>query len=142
MISKRINKKEFQSAIRVGFDGDNGIYDLYCPHIKVQTVDDIVIDISSRIWNSAHEAVIKGVYEKNELIGYYVYESKTLVSFCINVKYRNRKYLKDLFSLIRRDLKGDWQSFLWTANQRAISWLVKNGMKIINQDHLITHLTY
>lgn len=142
MIAKPINREQFKQAIRVGFDSDDKIIPMYCPHVKVENVEDIVKDISTRIEKGKGNASLKGVYEGGELIGYYVYEGKTLISFALNVQYRTRKYLKKFFSLIREDLQGGWQSFLWTANQRGISWLIKNGMKIIAQDHLITHLIF
>jgi len=142
MIVKPINREQFKEAIRVGFDSDAKIYPMYCPHVKVETVDDIVNDISLRIERGKGDATLKGLYEKGELIGYYVYEGKTLISFALNVKYRTRKYLKEFWSKIRMDLKGGFQAFLWSANGRGISWLVKNGMKIIAQDHLITHLIF
>lgn len=142
MITKDINKKQFKDAIKIAFDADKVIYNLYCPHVKVETVDDIVDDISARIGKDVSKATIKGVYEKNELIGYYVYHGKTLVSFALNVKYRNRKYLKEFWNKIRSDLKGSFQAFLWSKNIRAAKWLEKMGMKIIAQDNLLTHLNY
>jgi hypothetical protein len=142
MITKLINREQFKQAIKAGFDSDDKIIPMYCPHVKVENVDDIVSDISERIEKSKGNAILKGVYENGKLIGYYVYEGKTLISFALNVKYRTRKYLKEFWSKIRSDLKGGFQSFLWTANQRGISWLIKNGMKVIAQDHLITHLIF
>lgn len=142
MIVKHINREQFKEAIRVGFDSDNKIYPMYCPHVKVENVDDIVNDISSRIEQSKGSATLKGIYESGELIGYYVYEGKTLISFALNVRYRTRKYLKEFWAKIRSDLKGGFQCFLWTANQRGISWLMKNDMKVIAQDNLITHLIF
>lgn len=140
MIAKRINNNQFKDAIKVSFQDDAAIYPLYCPHIKVDCVDDIVKDISQRICGETKSATIKGVYEKNELVGYYVYDKHTLISFALNVKYRSRKYLNNLFSLIRSDLKGQMQSFMWTRNVRAIKYLCKQGMKINGSDELITHL--
>jgi hypothetical protein len=142
MIAKVIDNKEFRRAIKAGFDGDTAIYKLYAPHINVSTVDDIVEDISARVGAGAQSATLKGVYEKSNLIGYYVYEGKTLISFCLNIQFRNRKYLKEFWSKIRSDLKGNFQTFLWSNNTRGWTWLQKQGMKIAAQDEFITHLTY
>lgn len=142
MISRNINSDEFKNAIREGFDGDNGIYPLYCPNVKVKCLDDIVSDIHKRINCGAGDVVIKGVYDKSQLIGYYAYEGKTLVSFAMNIKFRKRKYLHELWDLIRRDLKGKFQAFMWTRNQRGIKWLQKNKMEIVVADNLLTHLIY
>jgi len=142
MISKNINITQFKEAIRIAFDNDKQIYSLYCPNVVVNSVDDIVNDISSRIGKDASKATIKGVYEKNELIGYYVYEGKTLISFALGVKHRTRKYLKEFWHKIRSDLKGGFQVYLWSRNRRGYRWLQKNGMKIVAQNDLLTHLIF
>lgn len=143
MISKEINKEQFAKAVRVAFTDDKHIYGLYNPNVSVKSVDDIVNDITHRIaTDTAEGAIIKGVYEKGVLIGYYVYDSnmKTLVSFGINVAYRTRRLLQNTWTLIRHDLKGIFQAFLWTRNIRGVKWLQKNGMKIIAQNDLLTQL--
>jgi hypothetical protein len=142
MTTAVLNRDQFKFAIRAAFVNDNRIYSLYCPHVEVGSVDDIVDDIATRINNDVPKAVIKGVFEKSELIGYYVYYNKMLISFALNIKYRNRKYLKEFWSKIRSDLKGSFQCYLWSVNQRGWRWLCKMGMKIVAQDHLLTHLNY
>lgn len=137
---KKINNSEFKNAIKVAFDGDTNIYSLYAPSIKVENVDDIVMDISHRIFKGESNATIKGVYEKGELIGYFVYRDKLLISFGLNVKYRVRKYLRDFYSSIKRELGGHFVCFLWTRNIRGIKWLIKNGCGVVEQNDLITHL--
>lgn len=142
MIEKNINKEQFKEAIKMSFVNDPDIFVMYAPGIRVNNVSDIVEDISKRICSDVSTATIKGVYEKNILIGYYVYDynRKTLVSFGLNVGYRSRKYLKQFWSLIRSDLKGMFQCILWTRNIRGIKWLQKNGMNIVASDNLITQL--
>lgn len=142
MITKNINNEQFKQAVRVSFEGDSEIYGLYNPSITVQSVDDIVNDISSRIQSDVRKIDVKGVYDKNNLVGYYAYSDDTLVSFGLSIEYRKRKYLKELWHLIRRDLRGAFQCHLFTRNIRGVKWLGKNGMKIFKQDNLITHLIY
>lgn len=140
MTGKVINNNQFKKAIRVSFDGDSDIFSLYCPMVEVKCVDDIVADISHRICDETNGSIIKGVYEKSELVGYYVYDKHTLISFALAIKYRTRKYLNNLFSLIRSDMKGGIQCFLWSKNARGIRYLCKQGMKIGNRDEILTHL--
>ena len=144
MIAKNINIEQFRDAIRIAFEGDSAIYPLYNPKITVNSVEDIVDDISYRIEKETENSVIKGVFDKNKLIGYYVYNPsrKALVSFGLNIAYRQRKILKSFWSIIRTDLKGKFQAFLWSRNERGIKWLLKNGMKIVAADNLLTHLIY
>lgn len=142
--SKEINNEQFKEAIKVSFVNDPLIFALYNPNVKVITVEDIVNDISGRIKSDVNGAVIKGVYDKGVLIGYYVYDyaHKTLVSFGLNIGYRRRKYLNKFWSMIRDDLKGMFQCFLWTRNGRGIKWLQKNKMKIVATDNLLTQLIF
>ena len=140
MNTKKINSIEFQKAIRVAFDKDEKIYSMYCPNVKVENIDDIVKDISHRIWKGEGRATINGVYEKGELIGYYVYRDHLLISFGLNVKYRVRKYLREFYSSIKKELGGHFTCFLWSKNIRGIKWLIKNGMGIVEQNNLITQL--
>lgn len=142
MIAKEINSEEFKKAIRIGFEKDNAIYPLYNPNIQVSTVDEIVEDIFNRIKADVRDIIVKGVYDKDKLIGYYVCDEKTLVSFALNVEYRKRKYLHAFWDLIRKDLRGMFQAFMWTRNQRGIKWLQKNNMKIVAADNLLTHLIF
>ena len=142
MISKIINNEEFKNAIRVGFNEDNVIYSLYCPKVKVLCIDDIIDDIFNRIKSDTRNITIKGVYEKNKLIGYHAYDDKTLISFALNTNYRSRKYLHAFWDLISKDLRGGFDAFMWTINQRGIKWLLKNNMKIGDSDNLITHLIF
>jgi len=142
MKTKTLDKETFKDAIRVAFEDDNAIFLLYCPNIKVNTLDDIVNDVSNRIRTDVTDATVKGIYEGDKLIGYYVYDlpHKLLVSFGLNKGYRSRKYLNKFWACIRSDLKGMFQCFLWTRNGRGIKWLQKNGMKIAATDSLITLL--
>lgn len=140
MNTKKLNNIEFQKAIHVAFNNDVNIYNLYCPHIKVESVNDIVKDISQRIWKGEEHATIKGVYEKGELIGYYVYRDHLLISFGLSVKYRMRKYLRDFYSNMKKELGGHFTVFLWSRNIRAIKWFIKNGCGIVEQNNLITQL--
>lgn len=144
MTSKVINNKQFREAIRTSFDNDPMIFPMYNPNVPVKNVDDIVDDISSRVCTSMPEATIKGVFDKNNLIGYFVFhtERKALISFGLNVGYRKRKCLNEMWSLIRRDLNGVFQCFLFTRNIRGIKWLQKNDMSIIAADNLVTQLIF
>lgn len=142
MIAKCINKKQFKEAIRISFDGDDKIYGLYNPNVKVENIDDIVKDISERVESDVRGIAIKGAYEDNSLVGYYAYAGDTLVSFGLSVEHRQRKHLKALWGLIRKDLKGAFQCYLFTRNIRGCKWLQKNGMKIFQQDSSLTHLIF
>jgi hypothetical protein len=129
MIAKSINNTQLKEAIRIAFMGDNDIYSLYDPSVEVKNVDEIVVDIIKKV-DTHPEIVTKGIYEKNQLIGYIIYNRVALISFALNINYRLRKYLREFFALIRKEIKGKFNCFLWSKNVRAIKFLVKNGMDI------------
>lgn len=142
MIQKQINNDQFKEAIREAFNADQGIYEMYCPCIIVQSTNDIVDDISNRIFNDEPDATIIGVFDGCNLIGYYVFKENTLISFALNVKYRTRRHLRDFFNIIKKALNENFICYLWSRNVRGIKWLMKNGMQIIQSEPLITKLKY
>jgi hypothetical protein len=140
MIAKTIEYNELEKAIRVSFKDDKDILTLYDPLVKTETVEDIVSDIVKKI-KTHGKVIIKGVYEKNKLIGFFIRAGGLLVSFGIAVEYRVRRFKNKLWQLIREEFKGIFKCYLWTTNQRAIKFLQKCGMIVTNSDERLTELT-
>ena len=140
MIARTIDYKELEKAIRVAFKEDKDILNLYDPLATVESVEDIVSDIIKKI-KTHGKAVIKGLYEKNKLSGFFIRAGGLLISFGMAVEYRVRKYKNKLWQLIRDEFKGIFKCYLWTTNQRAIKFLQKCGMVITNSDERLTELT-
>ena len=65
---------------------------------------------------------------RGEVIGYVFCYKKLLVSFGVNVKHRNKEDLIFVFDFIKRCFENEFESFMWTRNERAIGWLKKCGM--------------
>lgn len=139
MISKNITYGELFTAIEVAFNGDNEILKLYDPSVIVYDIYGVVCSIHEKIATHSR-IIIKGVYEKEELIGYFVYNDEYLISFGLAVKFRARKFLRKFFNLIKNELGGKFVCFLFTRNQRAIRWLCKMGVVINYSDNNITQL--
>lgn len=137
-----ISYKTLYEAIKISFDNDTPIIKLYDPNKVVNSIDDVTKDIFKKILEYAddNKVILNGVYEKNELIGYFIYRNKLLISFSIAVKYRTTDCLKAFFRLIKSEIKGQFGCMLWSKNLRAIKWLEKNGLKIIHLDPVITQL--
>lgn len=144
MIAKEININRLKEAIKVAFVDDGNIAKFYDPHKSIESVEDIIEDIYKKVSEFRNapggSTVIKGVFEKNELIGYYVNTPSMLISFSINTKYRTRHYLKEFYSLIKRDMNKKFVCYLFSKNVRAIKWLQKMGMKITGFHNQITQL--
>jgi hypothetical protein len=131
MIAKEITYSQLDKAIEIAFMEDKHIYSLYDPNVKIETVQDIVWDIPRKI-KGFNNPILRGVYERDELIGYFVYQGKMLISFSMAMKYRTRKYLREFFNLINKELKGEFVCYLWKRNLRAIKWLQKNGLEVFD----------
>jgi hypothetical protein len=145
MIAKTINNDKLKEAIKIAFDGDNAITQFYDPHKKIETVDDIVGDVYFKISEfsalaNTSQVEIKGLYEKGNLVGYYVFKPSLLISFSVSVQYRTRPYLKAFWGLVKKDLNSRFNCFLWNKNIRARKFLQKMGMEVIKVDNLITQL--
>jgi hypothetical protein len=145
MVSKIITDYEIKEAIAISFEGDNKIKDFYDLSVTINSLNDIVFDISNKL--SEYKSLVKyGVYHKNKLIGYYVYEKNILISFALNIKYRTKKFLDLYFRLIKKSIGDEFICFLWSENKRGIKWLCKVGMKVekelILDNRLVTLLIY
>ena len=140
MIIQSITYKQLPEAIKVSFEKDKDIYDLYDPNVKVENIEDIVKDIYKKL--GENELYYKGVYEKGRLVGYFAYNAQRqiLISFALNVEYRQRKYLKEFYSLIKREI-GKFDCYLYMRNIRAINWLKKMGMQAEGFNKMIIKLT-
>lgn len=141
MIAKTITYKELEGAIKIAFSDDPKIFEIYDPNVKVSSVEEIAENIMSKVKD--HGSVqLKGVYDKNKLVGYYIRGKGMLISFGLCMEYRVRKFKNKLFDLIKQDFKGTFVCFLWSVNIRAIVWLQKQGMQVIQTDHQLTKLIY
>lgn len=140
MIAKIIDYNELEKAIRVAFKDDKDMLTLYDPLVTVENVEDIVSDIVKKI-KTHGKSVIKGLYEKNKLAGFFIRAGGLLISFGIAVEYRVRKFKNKLWQLIIDEFKGIFKCYLWTTNQRAIKFLQKCGMIVTNSDERLTELT-
>lgn len=141
MTLKEITYEQLKKAIDVAFKEDTKIFSLYDPGVEVKTIEDIVNNISKKV-ETYPGCIVKGVFIKDELIGYIVHNENALISFSISVKYRTRKFLREFFSCIKSEFSKKFICFLWNRNQRAIKWLQKNDMKIVGMNDKVTQLAY
>jgi len=141
MIAKPITYKEFEMAIKTVFEGDKDAVALYDPKATIESVDDIIRDVVLKV-RTYENAIYKGIFEKGKLIGYYVYEDNSLVSFGLNPQYRIRNYLREFFGIIKKELSKPFFCVLHSRNLRGVKWLRKMGMEINDSNPLQTQLIY
>jgi len=135
---KNISYNYLLEAIKIAFEDDIDIFKFYDPNENPKSIEDIVLDISSKILEY-EGSIYKGVFDGKRLIGYFVYVSNVLISFAINIKYRVTKWLDFLYESIKKEL-GLFICCLWNTNKRAIKWLQKKNMVINYFDNNITEL--
>lgn len=138
MIIKEVQYAEIKKAIRIAFEDDGKILDFFDPSIEVKNTNE-VIEI---VFGKGVDYLDKGlkayeVYEKEKLIGYFYAINKMLVSFGLNIQYRQRKHLKEFFRVIRKSMGKDFICTLYSRNVRAIKWLYKMGMSV--QEHNVNY---
>lgn len=143
MTIRIIDMIELRNAIRVSFENDNQIIELYDKAVKVADVSDIVEDVSKKILdylNDVDGIRMYGVYERNALIGYFVATKGLLVSFALAMHCRTKKLLEEWWGLIKTQVGDQFDSYLWSHNKRAIKWLKKMGMMEFELENNITLL--
>lgn len=139
MISKQITYRELKNAISISFTNDDKIFDFFDPNVEVETLEDIVGNVLEKI-KTYENAIYYGIYENQEIIGYFVYKESQLISFALSMEYRIRKYLREFFKIIRKTIGKHFMCLLWNKNIRAVKFLLKHDMEIINQNDSITQL--
>lgn len=140
MIAQPISYKRLHEALNIAFKDDKDIYKYFDPNVNVEKVEDIVSDIEKKVKEFGDSVVMKGIYEKGKLVGYFVFLNDLLISFALNVAFRTRSYLRKFFDIIKKEIGHHFVCFLWTRNIRAIKWLLKMGMIEVSTNSLITKL--
>lgn len=133
----RINKQ----SIAIAFEGDKDIF-IYCdPEFANSSLEQLVDSIYQKI--ADYPSYFKKCFFENlvvdsNTVGFICYTKSPnmLVSFGVNINYRSKEILEDVFSVIKEKFDGDsFTSLMWARNTRAIKWLEKNGMKIEPFEH-------
>lgn len=142
MIAKKINIKTLEKAICIAFNEDFKIFEYYDESVRVETINEVCDNVFYKITTFYPDSDFFGVYDNNELIGYFVSKFGQLISFALKVNYRVRKYLRKFFALIKQKTGKPFICFLYSRNIRGIKWLLKNKMILDGESGLITRLVY
>jgi len=143
MTTKTIPYSQLESAVRVTFENDKEIFKFYDKKAVVTNLDELGSDVAKKLKEYAdvfQDTEFKIVVDKNKTVGYIVFKEETLISFGLAFEYRQRKYLNEFFSLIKKELRGRFIVMLWSRNIRAVKWLMKNGLKILDTNPETTTL--
>ena len=139
MKSKLITYKELQKAIEVTFNGDTKIFENFDKNVPVKTYQEVIDNVLEKI-RTYSDCQYLGFYVKGEIAGYAVYQEKLLISFGIKPSCRTTKDKNRMFQKIKEHLSKPFYCHLWSRNVRAIKWLVKQKLTIVESNPSYTQL--
>ena len=119
------------TCIRHAFVDDNDLNNYCDPSDKDKDIREIVYSIYNKIlaYEKAGDCKFCKIRYNDSLIGYFFYHKNILISFGVNVKHRNKQTLKRVFEDIKKEMNGEFETYMWERNERAINWLKKCGME-------------
>ena len=131
---KKISVNNLPNLVYLSYLGDDEFLSKYSPHIKDED-SSLVTSVNGELYfiyemgQTKKLNYYKVIYQKKP-IGYFVtIADDWLYSFSINIKYRKKDLLVNWWKQIEKTLKKEFYCCLYEKNDRAISFLTKNGMK-------------
>ncbi len=140
MTARDISYNEIKEAIKIAFSEDTDLLKFYDKSANIKSTDDIVIDVIRKVATYKEKIFWQGVFVDNKLVGYFVFSPFLLISFGLNVEYRDKK--RKFFVLMQKTIGKRFCAHLFSHNVRAIKFLMKNKMKVVAENHLLTKLVY
>lgn len=125
---------EIPELVKFSYKGDDDLLKKY--HIseydlkQAVTSTVLMIEGMSRVYDLIYYKII---FDKKP-IGYFIIYENTLYSYAINIQYRKPEILNEWWNQVKKVLGNNFISFLYKNNTRAIKFLEKNGMKILQED--------
>lgn len=132
---RNIHIDQFEDYVYHAFIDDFELVEYYDRSVGAKTTTEAIENVCDKIEQSYPDAKIFGVEIEGEKAGYFVAKDNLLVSFGINVKFREKEYLSKFWYEIQNQIGNDFHAMLYSHNSRAIKWLETCGMKI-SYDHI------
>lgn len=131
MTVQPININDLRDYVEAALDGDEDILRFYDKKEKVETISEACSSVVNKIRIAYTESDIRGVKINGSKVGYFVFDDELLISFGLNINYRNKVILTDFWEKIKEELGDTFNCLLYSHNERAIGFLKKCGMNII-----------
>jgi hypothetical protein len=141
--SVKISRPQLTKLVQISFEGDKELVDTYhvrsginlevCVNSTLHTIED-----TSRLYDLKYFKVLKD----SKPIGFHVTGKDFLYSFGININWRKKDILIQWWNFICKELNNNFMCMLYIKNTRAINFLIRNGMEIINEDGKLVTLKY
>lgn len=139
---KKISKSQVAEYVDIAYRGDEDLLQRY--HTQVhQTVEAAVFSTMLMIQDASGAKDLKyfKICWNSKPIGYFVTFDGFLYSFGINIKFRKPDIHKGWWVEVKKVLGKNFFSMLYDNNSRAVDFLVRQGMKIIEHNYE-QHLIY
>jgi hypothetical protein len=133
--TKQIPLNELPPLIRLSYEGDNELWETQHA-IPFDNIDDAVGLTCHMIEQMAVEkdlSAYKIIWQKKD-VGYFVVFDQFLFSFGVNINFRKKDLLIGWWGWVKKYLKNNVLCILYPHQNRALGFLQKNGMKIIDID--------
>jgi len=131
---KKISVNELPKLIQLTYEGDAELFQ-YLPgnHTNYMTcVNGELLNIYE-LAKDKRLRYYKVIYQKKP-IGYFVTFENHLYSFSINIKFRKKDILLDWWKELKKTLNKGFSCHLEERNERAIKFLEKNNMKVVDKN--------
>jgi len=139
-----MSKVKYKTILYVFHDDDE--INKYCdPDYENKERKKLVYSVYEKIeeYNKLGNCNFYDLIVDNELVGYGFNYKNLLVSFGVNKKYRTPEKLFKVFNIIKNSFDGNFESYMWTRNTRAINLLKKCGMiEVKSKINNVTKLIY
>ena len=142
MVAKGLHIEELEEFIKSAFLNDDDIVSIYDKNVPVNNTEDVCKNVYEKITSLKETPQMRGVYADGVKIGYFVFMPSILISFGININYREYKYLIRFWGLIKEEINTNFQCYLFDYNVRAIQWLKKCGMNILFENVTILQICH
>lgn len=139
---KKISVNELPKLIQLTYEGDSELFQ-YLPGNHTNYMTSVNGELFN-IYQMAEDKRLKYykvIYQKKP-IGYFVTFENHLYSFAINIKFRKKDILLHWWKELKKTLNKGFSCQLEEMNERAIKFLEKNNMKVVdkNEEHKIVTL--
>ena len=130
----KISKFELPTVIKIAYEGDDDLLDKY--HVDKYDIMGAVASTLHMIhktveWEDMEMDYFKVMYNETP-IGYICTYPNNLYSFGINKEYRTKEILIDWWGKVVQQLGEGFITMLYPNNTRAINFLKKQGMKLVD----------
>lgn len=136
----RIDMEDLREYVYSALIDDEELVKLFDRRAHISTTLEAVENVIEKIEGVYYDAELFGIDIEGMPEGYFAFKDNLLISFGMNIFYRNKTVLSKFWEAIKDKMGNDFQCVLYSHNERAINFLKRAGMKIAFDN--ITVLTY